>query len=109
MIKITIFEKNDLIVGFQVKGHSGYAVEGQDIVCAGVSVASQMTLVGLQEVLGKNVETNTNDGFLVVRLNVEDVKDKSVQVLFESLIKTLEDITKNYSKYVKMEVKKDVY
>ena len=109
MTKITIFEKNDLIVGFQVKGHSGYAVEGQDIVCAGVSVASQMTLVGLQEVLKKDIETNTNDGFLAVRLKENDAKDKSVQVLFESLVKTLEDIAKNYSKFVKMEVKKDVY
>lgn len=109
MIKITIFEKNNLIIGYQIKGHSGYAEEGHDIVCAGVSVASQMALVGLKEVLKLDVESNQNDGFLVVRLKKEDFENNSAQALLETMRKTLEDISKNYSKFVKLEVKKDVY
>ncbi len=109
MIKITIFKKDNFIVGYQVKGHSGYAQEGQDIVCSGVSVASQMTLLGLKEILNLKVESNMEDGFLVVWLDSKDFQNQSAQVLLLSMEKTLEDIAKNYSKFVKMEVRKDVY
>lgn len=109
MIKITIFKKDDLIAGFQVKGHSGYAQEGQDIVCSGVSVATQMALLGLKEILKFDFESNIDDGFLVVRLDKKDYQNASAQVLLQSMEKTLEDIAKNYSKFVKMEVRRDVY
>lgn len=109
MIKITIFKKDNFIAGYQIKGHSGYAQEGHDIVCSGVSVASQMTLLGLKEILNLDVESNMDDGFLVVRLDSKDFQNQSAQVLLLSMEKTLEDIAKNYSKFVKMEVRKDVY
>ncbi len=109
MTKITIFKKDDIIWSYQVKGHSGFAEEGKDIVCSAVSTATQMTLVGLKEVLKLKVESIIEDGFLQVRLLDGDENNKDAQILLNTMFLTLQDIAKNYAKNVKMEVRKDVY
>lgn len=38
--------------GFSIQGHAGYAAYGQDIVCASVSSAAQLTANGITEILG---------------------------------------------------------
>ncbi len=107
MTKIIFFEIDKKFCGFQVKGHSGYAESGQDIVCSAISTACQMTLVGLQEVLKINVDSTVNDGFMSVVVKMEDI-EKS-QDFLKTLHLTLKDIAENYSKFVKLEVKKYVY
>ena len=109
MTKITIFKTDDIIWSYQVKGHSGFAEEGKDIVCSAVSTATQMTLVGLKEVLKLKVESIIEDGFLQVRLLDGDENNKDAQILLNTMFLTLQDIAKNYAKNVKMEVRKDVY
>lgn len=109
MTKITIFKKDDIIWSYQVKGHSGFAEEGRDIVCSAVSTATQMILVGLKEVLKLKVESIIEDGFLQVRLLDGDENNKDAQILLNTMFLTLQDIAKNYAKNVKMEVRKDVY
>ena len=109
MTKITIFKKDDIIWSYQVKGHSGFAEEGKDIVCSAVSTATQMTLVGLKEVLKLKVESIIEDGFLQVRLLDGDENNKDAQILLNTMFLTLQDIAKNYAKNVKMEVREDVY
>lgn len=107
MTKIFIFKKEKLITGFQIKGHSGYADYGSDIVCSAISTAGQMALVGLKEVLKLPVEDCCMDGFLAVHLADADCSE--AQAILQALEKTLLDIAKNHSKFVKMEVKEDVY
>ncbi|MBR6386417.1 MAG: ribosomal-processing cysteine protease Prp [Ruminococcus sp.] len=51
MIRAEFFEKNREIIGFRVKDHSGYAESGEDIVCAAVSSAVQLT-ANLLEAMG---------------------------------------------------------
>ncbi len=106
MTKITIFKKNEYICGYQIKGHSGFAESGSDIVCAGISTAAQMALVGLKEVLKLDVEFDIKDGFMTVSL--KDFQDEKAQAVLNSMEKTLEDIAKNYKKNVRMEVREDV-
>jgi len=38
--------------GFEVTGHADYAPEGEDIVCASVTSAVQLTANGITEILG---------------------------------------------------------
>ncbi len=107
MTKILIFEKKNKIYAFQVKGHTGYAEEGNDIVCSAISTATQMALLGLEEVLKLNVKSEIKDGFMYVSL--EDFDNVSAQSILQTMKKTLENIAKEYAKFVKLEVKKDVY
>lgn len=105
MTKITILKKDGMIFAYQIKGHSGFAQEGKDIVCSAISTATQMTLLGLKEVLNLKVETDENDGFLKVELDDNDMKNSKAQVLLVTMEKTLCDISKNYAKFAKMEVR----
>ncbi|MEE0868633.1 MAG: ribosomal-processing cysteine protease Prp, partial [Ruminococcus sp.] len=43
MIKVTFEAGNGVIKNVCISGHSGYAEEGSDIVCAAVSSAAIMT------------------------------------------------------------------
>ncbi len=103
MIKIYIFKDDKFINGFQVKGHSRFAESGKDIVCSAVSAVTQMTVKGLDEVLGLKTNLTIEDGYLQVLL---DENRLDAQVLMLTLEKTLEDIQNQYPKFVKMEVKK---
>ena len=47
MIRITFTCQGSEIQGFSVEGHAGFAPEGEDIYCAGVSAIAQTTLLGL--------------------------------------------------------------
>lgn len=108
MTKIVFRKKKNFLWAFQIKGHSGFAEAGADIVCSGISVASQMALVTLKEVLKLNVESDIQDGYMQVRL-LDEAEYEMAQPILIALEKTLEDITKNYKKNVKMEVLEDVY
>ena len=44
-------KKNDLIIGFEVKGHTGKANRGEDLLCAQISTVAQ---------LAKTLEENCN-------------------------------------------------
>lgn len=109
MTKITIFKKDGIIVGYKVKGHSNFANAGEDIVCSAISMASEMTLGGLKEVLELDVEGIVEDGFLQVRLETSLAKDDKVQTLFKTFELAMSSLEKDYARNVKMEVKEDVY
>lgn len=108
MIRITICERNGKIWAFQVKGHSGYAQTGQDIVCSAVSTATQMAVVGLKEVMKLKTEVDIKEGYLHFELKNDEEYAKAQDILM-TMHKTLENIAENYAKNVKLEVKKDVY
>ncbi|MBR1890520.1 MAG: ribosomal-processing cysteine protease Prp [Clostridia bacterium] len=103
MIKITIFKKNDMICEYQVKGHSGYAEAGFDIVCSGVSTATEMTLKALQDVLKLDVQADIKDGYMHVIVN--DYQRDDAQNILKAMELTLEDIANQYVKNVKLEVR----
>ena len=58
------------IVGFTVKGHSGYAEEGSDIVCAAVTSAVRLTECTVNDVLGleASVKVKEKDASITLRL-----------------------------------------
>ena len=70
MTKIKIFKKNNVIIGFEISGHSGYSEYGSDIVCASISSISQACALGLKEVLGIELKMNINEdkGYLKIEL-----------------------------------------
>ena len=44
MTTVTFHMEGERIVGFTVQGHSGYADEGSDIICAAVTSAVRLTI-----------------------------------------------------------------
>jgi len=50
MTKITFYKKNNLIIGFEVKGHTGKDEFGKDLLCAQLSTVAQLAVVGVEDV-----------------------------------------------------------
>ena len=63
MIKINI-SKDEIII----KGHSGYAEEGSDIVCASVSSIAITTVNALLSIDEDCIEYKENDGYLNIKI-----------------------------------------
>ena len=113
MTKIKFFKNHDIYTGFECSGHSGYAEYGKDIVCASISSMTQMTCLGIVQVLNIPAEIVRNDDKGYIKIKLPESIDKSlqdkVQVLINTLKLSLEDLLEGYAKYIKLEVIENVY
>ena len=94
MIKINI--KKDEIT---IKGHSGYAEEGADIVCASVSSIAITTVNSLLRIDEDCIEYEEKDGYLNIKIKKHnEVIDK----LIDNMIDLLKELEKDYKKYIEI-------
>ena len=99
MIEIKIFKKENLRLGFKIEGHALSKAEleksgdAYDLICNSVSVLSQGTLVGIEEVLKLKFKYKINDGFLHINLsNLKDQDLEKCQVLLLTFEKSIESL-----------------
>lgn len=85
----------------EVKGHADYAVSGQDIVCASISTACIVTANLIEKLnLGYNIiDLVCDEGYFRLQVKTTDATSKGI---LENLEDTLEEISKQYPKYLKM-------
>ena len=105
MTKITFFKENEIIVGFEVSGHTGKDDEGKDLLCCQISTVAQLAIVGLEEVEKKKNFHEISDGYLKVKLTRKEAEDEKVQFLFKTCYESFKSIIEDEKKYAKMEVK----
>lgn len=110
MTDIKIYHKNNFIVGFECKNHSGFAEYGKDIVCAGISCITQTAILGVQNIAKTNcnVAIDENRGYLKLEIverdkNLQTFKDS--QIILQTMLCGLEDLQRQYPKYMKLEDK----
>jgi len=109
MINCDFFKKNQLIVGYIIDGHAGYADHGEDIICAAVSSLAQGIANGISEVIKIEPIIEVEEGLLNVSLRRNSIEEiKQAQVLLETLIINLKDLAKSYSDYIKVVVQEEV-
>lgn len=94
MITVQFFEENK---GFVISGHSGYAEEGSDIVCASVSSAVYMTANTLTEVVGAEADIKISDGFMELRIREPE---HETDILIEGLKLHVTQLSQQYPQYV---------
>lgn len=76
MINAEIFTAKDgELLGFSIKGHSGFAEFGSDIVCAAVSSAAYMTANTITDVLNVHADIVVNDGYMYLRVSPQNCKE----------------------------------
>ena len=94
MIKINI-SKDEITI----KGHSGYAEEGFDIVCASVSSISITTVNALLSIDEGCIEYVEKDGYLNIKIKkYNEVIDK----LINNMIDLLKELENEYKKYIEI-------
>ncbi|MBQ6862628.1 MAG: ribosomal-processing cysteine protease Prp [Clostridia bacterium] len=96
----TVFRLHDQqLTGFTVKGHSGTAARGSDIVCAAVSSAAYMTVNTLTEIIGVQAEIEVEDGYL--HCMVSD-GNSSASDLLAGFRLHMEQLAEQYPKAIKI-------
>jgi hypothetical protein len=103
MIKIAIYKNaENLITGFQVSGHSGYAEAGSDIVCSAVSALVINTINSIQHFTSDQFRLEQDEKTGYIEFHVTSPISNNANVLLNSLALGLQGISEDYTKYVKL-------
>lgn len=100
MTKVCLF-KNKRIIGFEVKGHSGFAQEGSDIVCAAISALTQTAVMGFEQVAKAQMTYRIQEGRLFCRLNDMESNIRA-QAIMDATILGLEEIERQYPEHMRI-------
>ena len=90
MTTVTFYMEGERIVGFTVQGHSGYADEGSDIICAAVTSAVRLTECAVNDVLGLEaaVKVKEKDASISLKLpaSLGQTNESTCQTLLTALM-----------------------
>lgn len=92
------------VIELRVKGHTGYAEQGEDIVCAGVSALVVTCLIGLKKVAGHPHEGKARAGSMYCKLLPGGTPESAAraQAILETTVLGLQDIAKDYHQFVRV-------
>ncbi len=88
------------LLGFHVSGHSGYAEEGEDIVCAAISSAVLMTMNTVTDILGVKAEVSAADGDAVMKILSKDAE--ACESILQGLKLHLLAMAEQYGEFMKI-------
>ena len=90
MTTVTFHTEEGRIVGFESTGHSGYAEEGEDIVCAAITSTIRLVATTVNDVLGlaASVKIREEDTFISIRLpgGLSEFAEHTSQTLMTGLM-----------------------
>ena len=100
MTTVSFHLEGSRIVGFDVNGHSGYAHEGEDIVCAAVTSAVRLCECAINDVLGleASVKVRQKDASISLKLpaSLGQTNESSCQTLLTALMVYLTELHEEY-------------
>ncbi|MBQ3136940.1 MAG: ribosomal-processing cysteine protease Prp [Clostridia bacterium] len=97
MIEATFYKNKGFISGFLIRGHSGYAEEGSDVICASVSSAAYMAANTLTEIVGVKADIAVEDGCL--ELTLKEANDKT-EIVLQGLELHISTLAQDYDEYI---------
>lgn len=92
---------DDIIVSFELSGHSGAGEEGTDIVCSAVSSAVYMAANTIIEIMKLNPETVVRNGYLKLSMNLDDARKS--KMITDGLYLHLSELQGQYPNNLKLE------
>ena len=104
MTKCEFFTENDRITGFSISGHSGYAEEGSDIVCAAISAVVTMAEATINDVCGAKakVRVKEEDARITLTLPTSCDEEDTVQAVLSGMMLTLISLREEYEDYIEV-------
>ena len=86
MTTITFFMEEDRITGFDSVGHSGYAEEGADIVCAGITSAIRLVDATINSVLGLAASVKVSEETTTISFRLPGGLSDEAEMTCQSLL-----------------------
>ena len=85
-------------ISFTVKGHSGSANAGEDIVCAGISTLVINTINSIEALTATQILADADEESGTIHVNLPSGCDEQAKLLVDAMILGLQGIQKNYGK-----------
>ncbi len=108
MTKITIKKNQDNILSVVCDGHTGYGVEGEDIVCSAISSIVQTAALGIMMVAFVNAEIKRDDKNayfeIILPKKLSDEQMHDCQVILKTMLCGISDLREEYSDFIELEV-----
>lgn len=109
MTSVKIAKQDKSIVAIECDGHTGYAEEGEDIVCSALSSIIQTAVLGLLQVAAINVELDIDEerGYLkcVLPDSLSPEQRHDADVILNTLYLGISDLYEGFSDFIELEVK----
>ena len=106
MTTITVRSEGGRIIGFDSQGHSGYAEEGADIVCAAISSTISLVDVTINDVLGlaASVKVREEDASISFRLpgGLSETAEHTCQSLMTGLMVYFTELHDEYPENIEV-------
>ncbi len=99
MTTAKFFLAKNKIRGFEISGHSGYADEGRDVVCSGVSSAAILAANIITDQLNIKADIREDDGHIYFLISGES---EACDAVLEGLKKHLLAISKQYPQFLRI-------
>lgn len=98
MITVTVFNKNNQIVGVQLEGHAEFGKKGRDIVCSAVSILYINLVNSLENFTNDEKEINGNKKINFQNIILKKLPSKEAELLFQSFMLGITTIEQEYGK-----------
>jgi len=105
MINVTVKKRQNEYLSLRVKGHSGYAESGSDIICAAVSVLTINLENSLEKFTNASFVSKEDDGFVEITFN--EKLDDNAELLMNSYLLGIKDILSENADYINLIIKED--
>ena len=102
MIGVNLRRDGDLISGVEVSGHSGYAEEGSDVVCAAVTSAVRLAECVLNDSMGLGAEASATDARAVIKLSGAQARTGGVQDILRGFALYMEQLAREYPENIRI-------
>ena len=104
MTEVTFHSEGSRISGFEVKGHSGYAHEGEDIVCAAITSAVRLVECTINDVLGleASVKVREKDTSITLKLpsSLGQTNESICQALLTGMMVHFVQLAEEYPEFI---------
>lgn len=107
MTKVTITKQDYHITKVECSGHTEYANQGEDIVCAALSSIVQTALLGLMQVAGIPAEFKRDEatGYLLIEIPELNKRLRhDADMILETMLTGINDLHLSYSDFIELEV-----
>ncbi len=89
MTTVTFRSEGSRLTGFDMQGHSGYAPQGEDIVCAALTSAVRLTECAVNDVLGLEASVKVREKDASISLKLPKALDKDSESVCQTLLAAL--------------------
>ena len=106
MTTVTFYTEGSRITGFEAAGHSGYAEEGGDIVCAAVTSTVRLIECVLNDVMGLCASVKVNEKTALISLRIPgslgQTAESTCQTLLTGMMVYLTELHSEYPDYIEV-------